>query len=157
MQNTVAIICDCDDTLAPDTTVFLLDRNGVEQKPFWSKATQMVEDGWDPPLAYMSLILDLMKSGKIKQNTNQKLRELGSEIAPYDGVPEFIPELKTMIKENKDFAEADVNLECYIISSGIEDLIKGTALSEHFLDIFAGRFAEDPNDGLISSVKSSVT
>lgn len=157
LQNTIAIICDCDETLAPDTTAFLLKRNGVDPDEVWKKATLMVEDGWDPPIAYMTIILDMMKSGKIEQNTNQKLAELGKEITPYDGVPDFISELRTMISENKEFAEAGVNLECYIISSGIEDLIKGSVLSKHFTDIFAGRFAEDLQTGLINAIKSSVT
>lgn len=132
MQNTIAIICDCDETLAPDTTVFLLDQNNVNQKSFWKKATNMVEAGWDPPLAYMTMIVELMKAGKIKQDTNKKLSELGRAVRPYDGVPDFITELKTSIKENRDFADAGVNLESYIISSGIEDLIKGSNMGRHF-------------------------
>ena len=157
MQNTIAIICDCDETLAPDTTVFLLDQNNVNQKSFWKKATSMVEAGWDPPLAYMTMIVELMKAGKIKQDTNKKLSELGKAVRPYDGVPDFIAELKTSIRENRDFADAGINLESYIISSGIEDLIKGSNMGRHFTDIFAGRFAEDPRSGQITSVKSSVT
>ena len=30
MQNTIAIICDCDGTLADDTTEFLLEENGFK-------------------------------------------------------------------------------------------------------------------------------
>lgn len=157
MQNTIAVICDCDETLAPDTTVFLLGQNKIDLDAFWKKATVMVEDGWDPPLAYMTMILELMKACKIQQNTNLKLFELGKEVVPFAGVPEFVSELKALVKENKDFDEAGVNLEFYIISSGIEDLIKGSVLGKHFTDIYAGRFAEDPDTGIINAIKSSVT
>ena len=116
-KNTIAIICDCDETLTPDTTEFLLDYNGINQKLFWGNVSELVSQGWDPPLAYMSKIVELMKSGDIKQNTNEKLAKVGGKIVPYKGVPEFILELKSLIKENKKFVEAGVNLECYIISS----------------------------------------
>ena len=154
-QCTIAIICDCDDTLTPDTTSFLLESNGINQKLFWNNVSKLVLQGWDPPLAYMTEILGLIKSGQIEQNTNQKLKQLGSKIVPYSGVPEFISELKSLIKENSDFVNAGVNLECYIISSGMEDLIEGTVLAKYFNDIFAGRFAEDTSR--ITSIKSSVT
>ena len=145
-QNTIAIICDCDETLAPDTTGFLLEYNGLSQKIFWENISRMVSQGWDPPLAYMNEIVELMKSGHIEQDTDEKLATLGEHILPYKGVPEFIPELKLMIKQNKDFVKAGVNLECYIISSGIEDLIKGSTLCKYFDDIFAGRFATDMHE-----------
>ncbi len=45
MQNTIAIICDCDETLAPDTTNFLLEQNGVKVKQFWKNITKMVSQG----------------------------------------------------------------------------------------------------------------
>ena len=157
MQNTIAIICDCDETLAPDTTSFLLETNGINTDSFWKKISKLVLQGWDPPIAWMTEILNLIKEDKIEQNTNQKLARLGKKIVPFDGVLNFIPELKKMIKENKEFLDANVSLESYIISSGIEDLIKGSVFSKHFTDIFAGRFAEDQNTGLISSIKSSVS
>ncbi|SMH71667.1 HAD family hydrolase [Candidatus Nitrosotalea okcheonensis] len=155
-QNTIAIICDCDETLAPDTTGFLLDYNGLSQKLFWENVSKMVSQGWDPPLAYMNEIVELMKSCHIEQDTNEKLTALGEHVKPYKGVPEFIPELKSMIKQNKDFTKAGISLECYIISSGMEDLIKGSVLSKYFDDIFAGRFAIDMH-GSIVGIKSSVT
>jgi hypothetical protein len=155
-QNTIAIICDCDETLAPDTTGFLLDYNGLSQKIFWENISQLVSLGWDPPLAYMNEIVELIKSGHIEQDSDEKLAALGAHITPYKGVTEFIPELKFMIKQNKDFVKAGVNLECYIISSGIEVLIKGSVLSKYFYDIFAGKFATDMH-GSIIGIKSSVT
>lgn len=140
----------------PDTTTFLLERNGIKSQPFWKKVRKFIENGWDPPMAWMTEILKLIKSGKIAQNTNQKLTELGKEIVPYKGVPDFVSELNTLINKKK-YREAEIELEFYIISSGIEDLINGTVLLKHFADIFAGRFAEDESTGLITSIKSIVT
>ena len=157
MQNTIAIICDCDDTLAPDTTDFLLEQNDVNTKQFWKKITKMVSQGWDPPIAWMSEINKMIQAGQIQQNTNKKLGKLGKKIVPYDGVPEFIPQLKSIVNKNKDFVEAKIDIEFYIISSGFEDLIKGSVLSKHFTDIFAGRFSEDLKTKKINGIKSAVT
>jgi len=157
MQNTIAIICDCDETLAPDTTNFLLEQNGIKVKQFWKNITKIVSQGWDPPIAWMTEIYKITQSGQIQQDTNKKLAQLGKKVIPYDGVPDFIPQLKSIVNRNKDFVEAGVNIEFYIISSGFEDLIKGSVLSKYFTDIFAGRFAEDPKTKKINGIKSAVT
>lgn len=157
MQNTIAIICDCDETLAPDTTSILLEENGIDVEKFWKNISKQVNLGWDPPLAWMSTILEMIKSGQIKQDTNEKISKIGKKIKPYDGVTKFIPELKKTIQNIDDFVDADVKLESYIISSGIEDIIKGSTLSSHFDDIFAGRFSEDSKTKKINGIQSSVT
>ena len=156
LQNTMAIICDCDGTLAPDTTEFLLNQNNINTKQFWQDHEKMIIEGWDPPIAWMTMILRMIKSGDIKQDTNKKLKDLGKNIPLYRGVTEFIPELKSIVKENTNFADAGVNIKFYIISSGFEDLIKGSKLSAHFDDIFAGNFNEG-QDSKISEIKSSIT
>lgn len=157
MQNTIAIICDCDETLAPDTTSLLLEKNGIDVDDFWKKISKQVNLGWDPPLAWMSAIVDMIKSGKIKQDTNEKISKIGKYVKPYDGVTKFVPALKKTIQSIDDFVDANVTLESYIISSGIEDLIKGSSLANYFDDIFAGRFSEDPKTGKINGIQSSVT
>ena len=157
MQNTIAIICDCDETLAPDTTNLLLEHNGIDVDSFWKKISKQVNQGWDPPIAWMTAIVEMIDSDEILQNTNKKLTQFGKNVKPYDGVPKFIPELKKTINEISDFVDADVKLESYIISSGFEDIIKGSSLSNQFDDIFAGRFSEDPKTGKINGIKSSVT
>ncbi len=157
MQSTIAVICDCDDTLMPDTTNFLLEENGIDSAAFWKKTAGMVKRGWDPPQAYTSEIVKLMQQDKIEHNTRKKLAVLGKRIVPFEGVPEFIPSLKKFVREKSEFAEAEVRLEFYIISSGFEDLIGGTRIKPHVADIFAGRFIEDSATKRISGIKSTVT
>ena len=82
MQDTIALICDCDQTLASDSTNLLLEKNDIEKDPFWDEVGKLVENGWDPPQAWMNKILNLMNNGDIEQNSIQKLRELGNEIKP---------------------------------------------------------------------------
>ena len=147
----IAIICDCDNTLAPDTTSLLLESNGIDTKQFWPVIENLVREGWDPPIAWMTEICNLIQDGKISQNTNQKLAEFGKTIEPFPGVVDLLPELNSMLQEKG----LDASVEGFVVSSGFEDLMKGTRLSETFTDIFGGRFYE--KDGKIAGIKSAVT
>lgn len=57
--NIIAVIFDFDDTLSDDSTTKLLESHKIDAKDFWqTKMRLMLESGWDPPLAYLKLILD---------------------------------------------------------------------------------------------------
>ncbi len=156
MQNTIAIICDCDETLAPDTTNFLLEANGIKTKIFWKEIDKLIKDGWDPPLAWMTRIVELMNEGAIKHDTCQELVKLGKKIKPYDGVPCFISQLQSKLKK-KQYANFNIKLEAYIISSGIEDLIRGTKFAQEFKGVFGSKFSTDKSTKKINGVKSIVS
>ena len=79
MKN-IAIICDCDNTLMPDLPSLLLKDNGMEPQTFWDNIDVMVNDGWDPPIAWMTKLIKLVQDGKIKQNTNEKLAEFSASV-----------------------------------------------------------------------------
>ena len=149
-MKTIAIICDCDNTLTHDTTSLLLESNNVDIKQFWQRVNNFVKEGWDPPIAWMTEISNLIKEGKIEQNTNEKLVEFGKEITPFPGVDGFIKEINETVGK-----EHDIKVEGYVVSCGIESLMKGTVLSKSFTDIFGSSFYE--KDGIISGIKSSIT
>ena len=149
-MKTIAIICDCDNTLAPDTTSMLLEDNGINLDLFWKDISSKVKLGWDPPVAWMTEIAELIKNGKISQDTNAKLAEFGKSVTPFPAASEFITQL------NKSLGiEHDVSVEGYVVSCGIESLMQGTTLAESFTDIFGSSFYE--KDGVIAGVKSSIT
>jgi len=155
-QNIIAIICDCDDTLTKDTTSLLLEDNEIKVNHFWKKIKKQISQGWDPPMAWMNEILMLMNEDKIKQNTNQKLFAFGKKIKPFKGVPNFLHQLKKIV-QTKKYSKYSIKIESYIISSGIEDLIKGTKFSNEFINIFGSRFFEDPKERKITKIKSIVS
>ena len=146
MTKTIAIISDCDNTLMPDAPSLLLKDNGFEPQDFWDEIDIQVKQKWDPPIAWMTNLVTLIQEGKIKQNTNAKLAEFGASLDVYPGADTFVDEI------NEEF---DVNVEGYVVSSGIESLMKGTSLSKSFTDIFGGSLYE--KDGVIAGIKSSIT
>ena len=149
-MKTVAIICDCDNTLMPDLPSLLLKDNGMDPQDFWDDIDILVKDGWDPPIAWMTELIKLIQDGKIKQNTNEKLAEFSASVETYPGASTFIDEINSKLGE-----QSDVLVEGYVVSSGLESMMKGSKIGNSFTDIFGGRLYE--KDGIITGIKSSIT
>ena len=149
-MKTITIICDCDNTLMPDLPSLLLKDNGMEPQLFWDDIDVMVKDEWDPPIAWMTKLIKLIQEGKIKQDTNEKLAEFSASVDTYPGAATFINEINSTTGK-----ELDVLVEGYVVSSGIESMMKGSKIGNSFTDIFGGRLYE--KDGIIAGIKSSIT
>lgn len=156
-QNVIAMVCDCDETLTADTTHYLLKQNDIDIEKFWKRHDEMVLEGWDPTIVCMTNTLSLIKSGKIRQNTNTDLTKLGETINPNNGIMEFIPAMTSLVKNEAAFKKLDISIEFYIISSGFEAIIRGIPFAKYFKDIFGGTYAEDPNTKKIDAIKSSIS
>src|SRR3989442_12493762 len=88
--STIAIVSDCDDTLAPDTTAQLLERFGISAAQFYEeRSNALVADGYDPPLAYMNAMLDLARDGgPLAGLTRESMTEIARDLTFFPGVPE---------------------------------------------------------------------
>lgn len=128
----VAVIFDFDDTLLPDSTSALLRQFGLDQDDFWKKqAPALVAEGYDPPLAYLNLLLREVGEGKpLGLMTNERLAEFGSTLDEtwFPGLPELFDDLKSIAQEFRD-----VSIEFYIVSGGLQAIIEG---SRHFKKYF---------------------
>jgi len=145
-SSVIAIICDFDDTLGDDTTnLFLKEKLGMNEKEidnFWNKDVKgLITKGWDPPLAYIDRILTRQSKKNLKV-TNQDLRELGKKVHLYQGVSDLFQRLRSSVDSRKEFQEAHIQVEFYIISGGFEEIIRGTTISNEMKDIFGCTFAE---------------
>jgi phosphoglycolate phosphatase-like HAD superfamily hydrolase len=153
----VAVIFDFDDTLLPDSTSALLAAHGIDPGPFWAdEARRLVDEGYDPPLAYLRLLLDRVGEGQpLGLMTNAGLRDFGSTLDStlFDGLPEIFSDL-----EDEVAAYRDVSVEFYIISGGLEEVILGSSIvANHFDGVYGCQFGEDPSSGLIRYVKRCIT
>ena len=155
-QNVIAIICDCDGTLCPDTTHKLVWELGLAPEEFWADVSGLVEDGWDPPLAYLNELLSLARSGDVGPITREALRAVAGTIEFYPGALDFVAHLRERIGENREFRDAGVAIDWYIVSSGIEEILMATPLSELATDVFGCAFQYDA-EGNALAVKRAVT
>lgn len=156
--NIIAVICDFDDTLGEDTTnLFLEELLKMDEKSidfFWNNdVKELISKGWDPPLAYIDLILNFLKKNNLKL-TNRDLRDLGKKVNLFPGVPDVFQRLRHFVNRRKEFQEAHIQIEFYVISAGFEEIIRGTSVANEMKDIFGCTF-DERNGSLI--VKSVVT
>jgi phosphoglycolate phosphatase-like HAD superfamily hydrolase len=157
MQSIIAIIFDFDDTLAEDSTDFLLREYRISTESFWSRVEVMVAKGWDPPLAYMWRILEYVKSGKMADLTRSRLRDIGARVPLYPGLPELFEDLHRFVKSIRGFQDTGVTLRFYIVSGGLEDIMKGSGVAAHMHGIFGCNFAFSAKTHLPMGIKSAVT
>lgn len=157
MEPIVAIIYDCDDTLCRDTTEFLLHEYGIDVDLFWQDIGKRIEQGWDPTLAYLTRIVELVEEGPLKGLTKQRLREIGAKVPLFPGLPEMFKELNRLVSRNARLKDIGLRLEHYIVSGGIAELIRGLQIARYMKDIFGCEFSFDSKTMIPIAVKSSVS
>ncbi len=139
----VAIMYDFDKTLSTkDMQEFSFIKSiGYESSElFWKDVNELKnQNKMDSILAYMYMML------KKSQATNMPIKksnffDLGKNIEFYPGVCEYFSRINQAAKG------MDIELEHYIISSGLTEVIEGTSIGKEFKKIYACKFMYDVND-----------
>jgi len=153
-QNVIAVIFDFDDTLTDESTTKLLEAHGMDPREFWGiRQSELIRAGWDPAIAYLKLMLDETAEGKpLVGLSNKTLREFGAKLEFYQGIPELFDELHALAREHRS---SNPVVEFYIVSSGLEEIIRGTKYAHYFTEIWGCRFSEEK--GRISQIMNSVS
>lgn len=112
---------------------------GMSAKDFWDEAKKLaVDKKMDRILAYMYLMIE-----KSNANHNSIKREdfvnLGDKIEFFDGVVDWFERINKYAKDN------GVNIEHYIISSGLKEIIQGSSISKKIKEIYACEFFYNHN------------
>lgn len=141
MHETIAIIFDFDDTLAPDSTSgYLKERCGIDTPRFWTEEVQpLMDEGWDPVPAYFYKMAQKSNNGEVPPITRDRLASWGAELPLY-------PEVESMFGRLRDAAEKAnprVSLEFYLISCGIGEVLRRTSINKEFKEIWASDFHYD--------------
>lgn len=157
MKN-LAVVFDFDDTLMPDSTSELLKDHGLDPERFWGQTVKdLLSRGYDPALAYLNRLLENVGEGKpLGLMSNQKLRDYGKTLAQrfYPGVPTLFKELREIVSSVSN----ELNLEFYIVSGGLQDLIEEIPLlGKNFSAIYGCQFGESADTGVIHQIKKCVT
>ena len=152
----IAVVFDFDDTLVPDSTTALLESRGVDATAFWSKLIPpLVDRGYDPPLAYLRLILDRIGPDQpLGMLDNQALHAFGESLDSkfYPGLPQMFLDLKRIVAGYRD-----ISIEFYVVSSGLQEVIGGSQIVRDHFDGFYGCQLDEGPDGVIRYVKRCVT
>jgi hypothetical protein len=114
----LAVIFDYDDTLVPDSTTALLAKFGIDTNKFWKKDSKaLVQQGYDPALAYLRLLLDNVGSGKpLRQLSVSDLRTFGASLASkvFPGLPGLFDDLRKIVTKY-----SGIEIKFFVISGGL--------------------------------------
>ena len=157
IPTTIALIADCDDTLAPDTTGQLLKFYDVDPQELYVRSSELANQGWDPVLAYMGRMIELSKDeGPLATLSQTSIQRLAQQLSFYPGVPDFFSRIKEEVEGEATFRAVGIRVESYVVSSGIQELLRSSVLGGHTLQIWGSDFAYDSN-GIVQFPKKVVS
>ena len=137
----VAIMYDFDKTLCTKDMqdYSFIPSLGMTEGEFWSFANELgTNEHMDSVLAYMYAMVKMSKDKNIPL-LRQKLVDMGRNVELFSGVESWFERIS-------DFgSEQGVQVEHYVISSGMKEIIEGTSISKYFKSIFACEFLYDEN------------
>lgn len=146
-----ALIYDFDKTLSPrDMQEYsFLPGIGMQPEAFWGECRDVqLESGMDSVHAYMLMMK--RRSAGTNLLTRKSLEGLGREV-------EFFPGVETWFDRiNEIGRKAGVQVEHYIISSGLREIIEGSRIARAFKAVFAASFVYG-EDGLAEWPATAVT
>ena len=134
-QPVVAICYDFDKTLSPDDMQAqgYIQSVGFDVDQFWKESNEVaVANDMDSNLAYMLKMVQEAEGNLVL--TRKALAEYGSHVRLFPGVVEWFGRIRDYGKDH------DVIVEHYIISSGLKEMIEGTAIAVEFEKIYASSF-----------------
>jgi 2-hydroxy-3-keto-5-methylthiopentenyl-1-phosphate phosphatase len=139
-----AIIYDFDGTLAEGDCAQhgLLSAIGIDDSTsFWGAVKTKAKDtDSDEILTYLGcLASEADRVSKSNELSPHRLKEHGSSIPLFPGVTDWFERI------NSHASSLDIVLEHYVVSSGIEEMIRGTEIASHFRQIFGCRYQYDPS------------
>lgn len=139
----MAICYDFDKTLSPDDmqAFTLIPSLEMDKTEFWSQSNNLAKDNlMDNNLAWMYQLITLSKA-KRKSIKREYFNEIGKSVPLYKGVKEWFERV------NKYAAKVGIEVEHYIISSGLKEIIEGSEISQEFKRIYASSYLYSP-DGI---------
>ena len=135
-QTKVAIVYDFDKTLSTDDmqAFGFIQGLDMEVNDFWNDCGIFSKsNGCENTLTYLYLMVKYSKE-KGKPITREYLKSCGKQVKFFKGVKTWFDRI------NKYGKDMGVEVEHYVISSGLEEIIEGTEIANNFKKIYACKF-----------------
>ena len=136
----IAICYDFDKTLSPDDmqTFTLIPSFGMKSEDFWKESDQIARENlMDKNLAWMYKLIQHSKAKGLSIR-KEYFREIGAEVALYHGVDSWFQRMNAYAEHK------GIELEHYIISSGLKEIIEGSSIAHYFKRIYASSYLYSP-------------
>jgi putative phosphatase len=132
----VALMYDFDKTLcAKDMQEYsFIPSIGMNPSEFWEESNQIsIKNNMDRILSYMFLMIKRAKEKGV-EITKQSFMKRGQDVI-------FLKGVKSWFKRINEYGESlGVEVEHYILSSGVKEIIEGTSIAKYFKRIYACEF-----------------
>jgi len=155
MTTNIGLIFDFDDTLAPDSTTQLLEEHGIDPEEFWFTEFQSrVREGYDPTVAYLSLLLDKVGDDRpLGELTIEDLEAFGADLTEtlYPGIPGLFDDINSIADEYED-----ITIDYYILSEGLEPIIQGTEIADRCEAVYASQLDAD-SEGIVQRIRRPIS
>ena len=137
-KNRVALLYDFDGTLAPGNMqefTFAPKLLKMKTSQWWDCVNEFGEKhNMDPTLSVMYMMITVAKEKGLSIK-RQDFVNLGKDIHYFQGVEQWFERI------NKYGKSLGLEIEHYVISSGLKEIIEGTSIAKNFKRIFASCYA----------------
>lgn len=138
-QPVIAIMYDFDKTLCTKDMqdYSFIPSLGMSANEFWQYSNLLgKQEHMDSILAYMYAMVKISREKDLPLKRDS-LVNMGKNVELFDGVQSWFESINRFGKEN------NMQVEHYVISSGLKEIIEGTEISKFFKSIFACEFLYD--------------
>jgi hypothetical protein len=136
----IALVYDFDGTLSPKPMqeYAFLPKLGIEPKEFWAECARVSrEERADALITYMHLMYKKAREKGVKIDRADLVRQ-GREVELYPGVAQWFARVNAYVK--KGGGASGITVKHYLVSSGLTEIIEGTAIRKHFANVFASEY-----------------
>ena len=151
-QNIIAVIWDFDRTLSPHYMQKpLFEEYSIDENRFWAEVRALpayYRRGGirvQADTCYLPHLLSYVRNGRMPDLTNDRLRELGSRLEFFPGIPQVFDRLAARLQA-PEYTEGDlhIELEHYVVSTGLGEMIRGSRIADRLAGVWASEFIEEP-------------
>ena len=145
-KKTIALVYDFDGTLSPRPMqeYTFLPKIGEDAKAFWAESNRIAQEhAADPLITYMHLMYQKAKAKNVRIDREDLVAQ-GRSVELFAGVTEWFDEISEYVKTRTE--GRGVSVRHYLISSGLTEIIEGTAIYPHFHNVFASEYWFDAYD-----------
>jgi phosphoserine phosphatase len=139
-KKTIALVYDFDGTLSPKPMqeYAFLPKIGVDAAAFWAESNALARKTQaDPLITYMHLMYQKAKARGVRID-RRDLVEQGRHVELYPGVEDWFDVIGHYVKAHAQ--SHGVALRHYLVSSGLSEIIEGTAIRKRFHNVFASEY-----------------
>lgn len=150
-QNIIAIIWDFDKTLVNGYMQRpIFEAYHVDENAFWQEVNSLQSEYRKQGIRvnrdtiYLNHFITCVKQGIFPGLNNAKLRQFGSQLTFYPGIPGIFKELEEAVSKNEKYKPFNIEVEHYVVSTGLAEIIRGSIINDYVKGIWGCEFIEKP-------------